>query len=170
MLIPSDYFTSPAHYQPRIAILVGCQDNLMALSWHMPISKSPFRYAIGVREENMTHTMLLEYRSCTLNFLPFSSYEAIDICGRAHGGDKLADSGLTATNRDKNGNMIIDESDTVFACDVIDTYQNGDHTLFILEIQETYINISVPSQPTLFFGQGCYATITNNIRANKPVV
>lgn len=168
MLIKSDYFSSPTHYQPRIAAVVGCCDNLMALSWHMPISKSPFRYAIGVREENMTHAMLLEHRSCTLNFLPFSSYEAIDICGRGHGGDKLAASGLRATHRDKNKNMILDESDMVFVCDVIDTYQNGDHTLFIVEIKETYINPDVPAQPALFFGQGRYATITPSVRASKP--
>lgn len=167
MLTLSDYFTSSSHHQPRIAAVVGCYNNLMALSWHMPISKSPFRYAIGIREENMTHSLLLEHRSCTLNFLPFSYYEEIDIFGKEHGGNKLAKTNLHTTHRDSNNNVILDESDMVFVGDVIDTYQNGDHTVFILQINETYINHDAPAQPALFFGQGRYATLGDSVRAAK---
>ncbi len=167
MLTPSDYFTSSSHHQPRIAAVVGCHENLMALSWHMPISKTPFRYAIGIREENLTHAMLLKHRSCTLNFLPFTYYEEIDTFGKTHGDDKLSKSNLHATHRDKNNNMILDESNMVFVCDVVDTYQNGDHTIFIIDINETLINHDEPHQPVLFFGQGRYATVSQKVRASK---
>ena len=42
------------HSQPRVTAILACKENLMAASWHMPISKSPFRYAVAVREENYT--------------------------------------------------------------------------------------------------------------------
>lgn len=167
MLTLSDYFTSSSHHQPRVAAVIGCKENLMALSWHMPISKTPFRYAIGIREENLTHAILSEHRSCTLNFLPFSYYEAIDIFGKTHGHDKLSKTNLNATHRDQHNNMILDESNMVFVCNVIDTYQNGDHTIFILDINESYINHDAPSQPALFFGQGRYATLSENVQAAK---
>ena len=48
------------HAQPRVTALLACQDNLMPASWHMPVSKSPFRYAVAVREENYTHQLLTQ--------------------------------------------------------------------------------------------------------------
>jgi flavin reductase (DIM6/NTAB) family NADH-FMN oxidoreductase RutF len=166
MLHQADYFTASTHHQPRVAAIVGCGDNLMALSWHTPISKSPFRYAIGIRDENCTHPLLLEHRSCTLNFLPFSHYESIDLFGKEHGGDKLSKTPLHATHRDCHNNLMLDESDMVFVCELIDTYENGDRTLFILDITQTYINDAIPS-PTLFFGQGWYAPLGDSVRASK---
>lgn len=65
--------TIPA--QPRSTAILCCQKNLMPLSWHMPISREPFRYAIAVRDENITYNMLKDHGSFTLNFLPFSYHE-----------------------------------------------------------------------------------------------
>jgi len=148
--------------QPRLAAILCCQNNLMALSWHMPISREPFRYAVAVRDENITHAMLLEHQSFTLNFLPFAYYEEIDACGRVHGNEveKLRFSGLTSKQSDPLGNTILDRSDYVYECRLKDTYQNGDHTIFIADVGQIHINSCFEGHPTLFLGRGRYATIT----------
>ena len=44
-----DTLEQATHAQPRVTALLACQNNLMPASWHMPVSKSPFRYAVAVR-------------------------------------------------------------------------------------------------------------------------
>ena len=77
-----DTLEQATHSQPRVTALLACQSNLMPASWHMPISKSPFRYAVAVREENFTHQLLEEHQSFTLNFLPFVHHEIVDMMGK----------------------------------------------------------------------------------------
>lgn len=146
--------------QPRIAAILSCQNNLMALSWHMPISREPFRYAIAMRKENFTYSLLKEYGCFTLNFLPFAYAEQIDECGRSHGNetDKLATIGLTSSLSDADDNRLIDEADYVYECTIIDTYENGDHTIFIADVTALHLKDIIDGKPTLFLGRGRYTT------------
>lgn len=148
--------------QPRVTALLGCQKNLMPLSWHMPISREPFRYAIAMRDENITHQMLQKYGSFTLNFLPFSYHEKIDQAGRVHGDtvDKITLCDLIASSTDHNGNVILDDSDFVYECTIVDTYQNGDHTIFISDVTNIRVQEDRLPSPALFLGRGRYATTT----------
>lgn len=148
------------HAQPRVTALLACQNNLMPASWHMPVSKSPFRYAIAVREENYTHTLLTERKSFTLNFLPFSYINEIDILGRVHGNeeDKLALSGLHVDSKDDHDNLLLEEADFIYSCQVCDTYVNGDHTIFIADVTKIYVKPAIKHAPALFMGKGTYTT------------
>lgn len=152
--------TTPS--QPRSTAMLCCQQNLMPLSWHMPMSKSPFRYAVAVRDENVTFSMLKKYASFTLNFLPFAYYENIDKAGRVHGDtvDKLKLCDLASTSSDHNGNAILDDSDFVYECTIIDTYENGDHTLFIADVTKILVQEDTTPSPVLFTGHGKYCTTT----------
>jgi flavin reductase (DIM6/NTAB) family NADH-FMN oxidoreductase RutF len=160
--------TTPS--QPRVTALLSCQQNLMPLSWHMPISREPFRYAIAMRDENITHQMLPKYGSFTLNFLPFSYHEKIDQAGRFHGDtvDKLKLCELVSSSTDQNGNLILDDSDFVYECTIIDTYQNGDHTIFISEVTQIWVQEDRPQSPTLFLGRGQYTTTMPFTQIKKP--
>lgn len=160
MLHPLDDQSIPS--QPRLTAILCCQSNLMPLSWHMPISRDPFRYAVAVRDENHTHSMLHEFKSFTLNFLPYPYHEQIDRCGRVHGNemDKLSWSALTSTQTDQYKNILLDESDYAYECRIIDTYQNGDHTIFIADVEKIHLNDSISGTPTLFLGRGRYATLS----------
>lgn len=152
--------------QPRVAAILSSQKNIMALSWHMPISRDPFRYAVAVREENYTYSLVKTYGSFTLNFIPFTHYNQIDQSGRVHGDevDKLASTELTATNCDPFGNYLIDQSDYIYECTVIDSYKNGDHTIFITDVTAIHINEYDNGYPTLFLGRGEYATTSAHSR------
>ncbi|MDM5270917.1 flavin reductase [Sulfurovum sp. zt1-1] len=108
----------------------------------MRIARSPFRYAVTVRGENHTHSMLEEHSSFTLNFLPFSWMETVDMTGRLDGNtdDKLSQSDLEIEGKDKYGNILLSTSDFIYECKVCDTYRNGDHTLFITDVSNICVN------------------------------
>lgn len=152
--------------QPRIAALLSCGQNLMALSWHMPISREPFRYAIAMRKTNFTFTLLQENKSFALHFLPFEYHRSIDLCGRVHGNDidKLSLTGLGTSSLDSNGNILLNQADCIYECTLIDTYENGDHTIFIADVDALYLNEEFKGDTTLFVGRGQYTT------ANSPSV
>lgn len=155
--------------QPRLTALLACQDNLMPLSWHMPVSKEPFRYAVAVREENYTHHLLREHKSFTLNFLPFEFYESVDEMGAYHGNqvDKYLQSPFKNASYDPKGNLLLEEAYMIYECALIDTYQNGDHTIFIADVTSVCSNENAASQPMLFLGKGEYATIASTQKAKR---
>lgn len=161
------------HSQPRVTALLACQDNLMPASWHMPISKSPFRYAVAVREENYTHQLLAEHGSFTLNFLPFKHYETVSLMGSMHGDteDKFALSKLKKEGVDANENILLSDSDFIYECEVCDTYKNGDHTIFIADVIKIHVNEQQSAEPMLFSGRGKYGTVgeTLSIDINNTV-
>lgn len=159
------------HAQPRVTALLACEENLMPLSWHMPVSKSPFRYAVAVREENYTHKLLEQHGSFTLNFLPFSHYESVDMMGRLHGdtADKLTLSKLSVEGVDTRGNVLLSASDFIYECVVCDTYRNGDHTIFIADVRNIHINKKQSHTPMLFSGRGRYATVAESLSVSKTI-
>lgn len=157
------------HAQLRPVGLLSCDDNLMALSWHMPVSRSPFRYAVAVREENYTYELLQKKHNFTINFLSYTYRNEIDMLGRLHGNeeDKLLRSGLQVETKDPHGNLILSASDFVYQCEVCDTYQNGDHTIFIADVKQIHVNETQSNAPVFFYGCGRYATVGNTIQVNK---
>lgn len=157
------------HAQPRVTSLLACQDNLMPVSWHMPVSKSPFRYAVAVREENYTHELLKTHQSFTLNFLPFEHYETVNTLGKIHGDseNKLDLSKLNVEGTDIHHNVLLSDSDFIYECKVCDTYKNGDHTIFISDVLKIHVNEKQSGEPMLFSGRGKYATLSDTFTANK---
>lgn len=157
------------HAQPRVTALLACEENLMPVSWHMPVSKSPFRYAVAVREENHTHKLLDKRGSFTLNFLPFSHYETVDLMGRLHGDreDKLTLSKLAVEGVDTYGNVLLTASDFIYECVVCDTYKNGDHTIYIADVTKIHVNEKQSGEPMLFSGRGKYVTAGETLPVNR---
>ena len=137
----------------------------------MPISKSPFRYAVAVREENFTHQLIQEHKSFTLNFLPFENFETVNLMGKLHGDmdDKLVKSGLETKGKDINDNVLLSASDFIYECKVCDTYKNGDHTIFIADVVKIHVNDKQSESPMLFSGRGQYATLAETFTASKRV-
>ena len=159
------------HMQPRVTALLACQNNLMPASWHMPVSKSPFRYAVAVREENYTHTLLEKHGSFTMNFLPFQYHETVAFMGRMHGDkvDKLALSEFEIDKQDKNKNPLLNVSDFIYECVVCDTYKNGDHTIFIADVKSIHVNEVQSEAPIFFSGRGRYATLGETVSVDKKI-
>lgn len=150
------------HSQPRPTALLSVADNFMPLSWHMPISKYPLRYAVCVRDENRSYDLLHINEQFALNFLDYSYIEAYDKSGSEHGGDKFALTKLTQKKAHTINATLIEEAYMIYECKVIDIVNYGDHDVFISEVTLIHNKVVDNVKPTLFTGQGYYETTTQN--------
>lgn len=151
-----------SHAQPRLAALLTCENNIMPLAWHMPVSKKPFRYAVAVREENHSHELLKQNREFALNFLDISYQHAFQLSGEVHGGDinKFDLCKLTPKKAMTIDTNLIQEAYMIYECTVIDIISYGDHDLFIADVNVILNKEKNNFDPTLFLGKGYYDTLT----------
>jgi len=149
------------HAQPRIAALLTCADNIMPLAWHMPVSKSPFRYGVTVRSENHTHGLITKNREFALNFLDISYQHAHQLCGQFHGGhvDKFKLSGLHKKSASSIDSALIEEAYMIYECTLHDIISYGDHDIFIADVNLILNKDTKEVKPTLFMGKGYYDTL-----------
>ncbi|MDD2906870.1 MAG: flavin reductase family protein, partial [Sulfurimonas sp.] len=147
-----------------VCALLSCADNIMPLSWHMPLSKEPFRYAICVRDENYSHDLLHINQHFALNFLDYSYMSAYDTTGAIHGKgvDKFTLAKLTRKKAEKIRTTLIEESYMIYECKVIDILNYGDHDVFVADVVCIHNKNSIEVAPTLFLGGGYYDTTTQN--------
>jgi len=162
MFNTSSHLNEDCHAQPRPTILLTCGDNIMPLSWHMPVSKSPFRYAISVREENHTHKLLNKNREFALNFLDFSYHHAFHKAGEVHGGniDKFKLCGLTSKKALSIDTALIEEAYMIYECTLTEVISFGDHDIFIGDVNIILNKPTKPVEPTLFLGKGFYDSLS----------
>jgi len=134
-------------YNPRQTILVTCsenvkdkfsgkeeiKDNIITLDWHMPVSFKPFIYAIAVGKERFSHSLIKESMVFVVNFMGFHLEEEVLFCGRHSGEhmDKFEESGLTKEEAEKVHCYRVKEALAFLECEVINSIDAGDHTLFI---------------------------------------
>lgn len=150
------------HAQPRLSALLSCADNIMPLSWHMPVSKEPFRYAVCVRDENYSYALLHQTKQFALHFLDFSYLQAHEKTGACHGKgvDKFALANLRPKKAQCIQAQLIEEAYMIYECKVIDILNYGDHDIFIADVVHIHNkNIKAPA-PTFFLGRGLYDTTT----------
>jgi flavin reductase (DIM6/NTAB) family NADH-FMN oxidoreductase RutF len=162
MFNTSLHLDEKCHSQPRIAALLTCGDNIMPLAWHMPVSKSPFRYAVAVRSENHTHTLIKENKEFALNFLDIAYQHAYQVCGEVHGKDvdKFELSGLHKKGASSIESTLIEEAYMIYECTLIDIINYGDHDIFIADVNLILNKETKEVEPTLFMGKGYYDTVT----------
>jgi flavin reductase (DIM6/NTAB) family NADH-FMN oxidoreductase RutF len=161
MFNTSLHLDEKCHSQPRIAALLTCADNIMPLAWHMPVSKSPFRYAVAVRSENYTHGLITKNKEFALNFLDISYQHAYQICGEVHGEniDKFELSGLHKRSASSIESTLIDEAYMIYECTLVDIINYGDHDIFIADVNLILNKETTDVEPTLFMGKGYYDTV-----------
>jgi flavin reductase (DIM6/NTAB) family NADH-FMN oxidoreductase RutF len=162
MFTTTKTLNSQCHPQPRLTALLACGDNFMPLSWHMPVSKSPFRYAVSVRPENKTYDLLHGRCEFSLNFLDYSFIEAMEISGSMHGGDKLAATGLTSKKADLIKSTLIEEAYMIYECRLVEVVNFGDHDVFIGDVVCIHNKKVQDVAPALFLGRGYYDTTSHN--------
>lgn len=160
MFTTSTQLNEQCHSQPRPVLMLTCGRNIMPLSWHMPVSKSPFRYAVAVRRGNHTHQLLAQHRVFALNFLDKRYIDAVQRCGKYHGDtvDKSALSKLTPKEPLTIENTLIDEAYMIYESTLFETLTFGDHDIFVGEVNLVLNRKEVSPQPTLFLGRGHYET------------
>ena len=160
MFTTTSSLDAKSHSQARLTALMGVKQNFMPLAWHMPVSRTPFRYAIAVRDENHSYDYLHETREFSLNFLDISYMQAYEISGQIHGGDenKFKKTKLTPKKGECIGATLIEEAYMIYECKVIDIVNYGDHDVFIADVVLIHNKDVQDPSPTLFLGRGFYET------------
>lgn len=150
--------------QARIAAMLSVEENIMPLSWHMPVSKSPFRYGVAIRKENYSHTLVSQHQEFALNFLNFTYFQSYHDGGSVHGKgiDKFTLCNLTPKEPLLISSKLIEESYMIYECRVKERLSFGDHDIFIADVLTVLHKKDEEYQPTLFLGKGVYETTSGN--------
>ena len=153
---------SSCHPQPRLVAMLSVEDNLMPLSWHMPLSKEPFIYAVSMRSSNFSHELMMKNREFALNFLDFKYAEKHRKMGDVHGFEcnKFVESGLTQKDAKIIKATLIEESYMIYECQIIDVLNYGDHDMFVARVVLIHNRENGTFEPTLFLGKGRYETLS----------
>ena len=138
---------------PRQVILVTCRgyvktkfspdvevkDNVMALSWHMPVSFDPELYAIAIGKERYSLNLIKESDVFVVNFMPNKLKGAVLLCGRNSGEflDKFKESGLGKEEAEKIDCCRIKQATGCLECETVNQCEAGDHIIIIGKVLNT---------------------------------
>ncbi|MBW2966670.1 flavin reductase family protein [Candidatus Woesearchaeota archaeon] len=135
---------------PRQVILVSCKgevkakfspekeikDNIMTLSWHMPVSFNPPLYAISISKQRYSYNLIKESNVFVVNFMPIELKKQVLYCGRNSGEhlDKFKETGLEKQEAEKIDCPAIKQALSHLECEVVNEIEAGDHIIFIGKI------------------------------------
>jgi len=141
---------------PRQAILVSCRseakarfsnenevkDNIIALSWHSPVSFEPELYAIMLSKGRFSYKLIKESKVFVVNFMPFELKKELLFCGRISGRDvdKFEESGLEKEEADTVDCCRIKQALGCLECELVNEIEAGDHVIFIGKVLKTVEN------------------------------
>lgn len=134
----------PAITNPRQTILVSCRgkasllgndvvkDNIITLSWHMPVSFEPMIYAIAIGKTRYSAKLIGQSKVFCINFVPFSMEKVAALCGRNSGEnvDKFEDYNILKEESKSIDCPRLKEAIGYMECEVINEVEAGDHIIF----------------------------------------
>ena len=165
---------------PMQAVLVTSIDekgktNVLTIAWHTPISRNPPLYGISVAPGRYSHKLIKTNKEFVVNFMPFNFSEEIHFCGTNSGKniDKIEKINLNYKDAKKIKSKIIAEGFAHFECNLYDSIEIGDHTLFVGQI----VNIQIDDnafknnildnkniKPAYYLGGNTYTTINKETK------
>jgi len=135
---------------PRQVILVSCRgevkekfspnkvirDNIMTLSWHMPVSFDPPLYAISIGKERFSYSLIKDSSVFVVNFMPTELEKEVLFCGRNSGEhiDKFKETGLEKEEAERIDCCRIKQALAYLECQVVNEVEAGDHAIIIGKI------------------------------------
>ncbi len=133
-------------------LTTSCEDiiNGMIVSWATQISYEPPLVLVAVHPKRYTHGLILKSRSFALNILSteqkylVSRFKAPEINNRFSG---------IKWRKGKTGSPILNECIAFLDCRLVDTYEPGNHTLFIGEIIDGDINSNEKPLSNIEYGK-----------------
>jgi len=135
----------PNIHHPRQTILVSSRetieimgkeiekDDIITVSWHMPVSFKPELYAISIGKQRFSAEIISKSKAFVVNFIPYTLKETAIFCG-THSGkhmDKYQEAGLTMEEAESIDCGRIKEALAYLECEVINEVDAGDHIIYI---------------------------------------
>lgn len=125
---------------PGWVVLVGSQKdqkyNVMTASWQMPVSINPPLVAVSIQKRHLTTEYISTTGAFTVNVPGYDILRSVHYCGTVSGRetDKFAATGLTPVPGKKVPAPLIAECLAGIECRVWNTYDGGDHFIFVGEV------------------------------------
>lgn len=118
------------------------KDNIMTLSWHMPVSHNPKMYAIAVSKKRFSYNLIKKSKSFCVNFMPYSLSEEVLFIGKNSGDhiDKFEKTGLHKEECEAIEGVRIREALSYFECELVEEIKAGDHVIFVGRVVGTFNN------------------------------
>ena len=118
------------------------KDNVMTLSWHMPVSHTPLMYAISVSKKRFSYHLIKKSNCFCVNFMPYSLSEEILFIGRNSGShiDKFLETGLHKEECESIECVRLKEALSYFECELVEEIEAGDHVMFVGRVVGTFKN------------------------------
>lgn len=135
----------PSIYNPSQVVLVTSRaeidiigkevvkDDIITLSWHMPVSFDPAIYAVAIGKSKFSAKLIGKSGVFVVNFIPQTLEKQAIFCGTHHGEhmDKFRETGLTREEAEKIECPRIKEALAYIECELVNTVEAGDHYIFI---------------------------------------
>jgi len=135
---------------PMHTVLVSCIDkngksNIITLAWAMPTSIDPPLIAISIGLTRYSHTLIEETKEFVVNIPTMDKVKEALFCGRVSGRkhDKFKEAALTPLPARKVKPPAIKESVAHLECKLHSQFRTGDHTIFVGEVVEAYVDEEV---------------------------
>ena len=112
------------------------KDNIMTAAWHCSLSFEPPLYGISIGKTRFSYRLIKESKVFAVNFITYELQKEALYCGQASGAttDKFRGSGLTKEECEAIDCCKIREATAQLECEVVDSFETGDHIFFIGKI------------------------------------
>ncbi len=149
---------------PMHTILVSCvgnagKPNITTVAWAMPTSVKPALVAISLAATRHSHTLIEESGEFIINIPTLETLQAVYACGNLTGRsfDKFKKANLTPMPAKKVKAPAIRECIAHIECEVIDKFETGDHTVFVVKsLMPTRIWVLLVNKATIIRGCVCF--------------
>jgi len=125
--------TSRSHIIPKFKAKEEEKDNVMAASWHMPVSYTPPMYAIAIGKEKHSLELIRKGGSFVVNFMPYSAKKEVLEAGRTSGEhiNKFERIGFKTEEAETIDCFRVKDALACLECEVSQEIEAGDHIIFI---------------------------------------
>lgn len=133
---------------PLPAVLVGAnvddKPNFMTAAWCGIVNSEPPMLSVSVRPIRYTHKGITQNMTLSINIPSATQAKETDYCGVISGAktDKIKNCRFTIFYGKLKTAPLIEECPVNLECKVIHTLTLNSHTLFVCQIEETYISES----------------------------
>ncbi|MBN1386654.1 flavin reductase family protein [Candidatus Woesearchaeota archaeon] len=118
------------------------KDNVMAASWHAPISWDPLLYGILISDKRFSYKLISGSKVFCVNFIPEKWEKECIIVGRESGmhQDKFAKAGLKTEHCDTIDCLRLKDALGYLECELFKEIELGDHLLLVGKVNKQWTN------------------------------
>ncbi|RUM87225.1 MAG: flavin reductase [Thermodesulfatator sp.] len=131
-----------------VTVRRGDKINGMTAAWVSQVSFRPRLLAVAIAPERYTYELLREAGTFCINVLGEDQADLARHFGFKSGRDTDKFAGIPYLNALK-GSPVLKNAIAYFECDVVSTYETGDHVLFVGEVGDYAVQVE-GAQPLVF--------------------